>query len=257
MILYKTASAGNEFIHVNRDELAGRNSLGDDQATKCRLAISLCDHNNGPGGDGVVYYRIDGQVVEFQVFNRDGGEAELSGSGMAGLSAVLFSGSRFKDKITMNTVVGEKSHYLISSRGDSYRLKIEIGHPDFNDRRFFPFVSEDRMIYCFNEHLDFFPVSVGNPHAVVLWGEKFIEKELLIVGQAMESADIFPERTNVELVSFKNPEDCQVYFFERGVGKTSSSSTGSAAVFAVLKRLKATTTRGRCLTRARVGKLRK
>jgi len=41
----------------------------------------------------------------------------------------------------------------------------------------------------------------------------------------------------VEFVHFHSPESCRVNFYERGVGPTLASSTGSAAVFAVLRRL--------------------
>ena len=48
---------------------------------------------------------------------------------------------------------------------------------------------------------------------------------------------MFPKRVNVEFVEPTADGHCRVFFYERGVGPTLASSTGSAAVFAVLRRL--------------------
>ena len=49
----------------------------------------ICDRQRGVGADGVVYYAPQKHKARFEIFNRDGGAAELSGNGMAGLAAVL------------------------------------------------------------------------------------------------------------------------------------------------------------------------
>ena len=48
---------------------------------------------------------------------------------------------------------------------------------------------------------------------------------------------MFPKRVNVEFVEPASDDHSRVFFYERGVGPTQASSTGSAAVFAVLRRL--------------------
>jgi diaminopimelate epimerase len=57
------------------------------------------------------------------------------------------------------------------------------------------------------------------------------------LGKKLEGQPLFPKRVNVEFVQVLDAENCRVYFYERGVGPTQASSTGSAAVFAVLRRL--------------------
>ena len=150
---------------------------GDDgigQALKSRLAISLCQPSTGPEGDGVVYYHYQDHGIDFEIFNKDGSLAEISGNGMAGLSAVIFSLNPGKSSVTLNTQVGEKTHQLLSRNGDDYRLKIEIGVANFNATNFFPFLTSGKIEYLFGEKLLFYPVSVGNPHVVILWKEKFL-----------------------------------------------------------------------------------
>src|SRR5262249_4926199 len=70
-------------------------------------------------------------------------------------------------------------------------------------------------------------VSMGNPHYVV-----FV-KDFSPTWQA-EGAEIgrhqsFKQGTNVEFVQVKSQNEIEVRFFERGVGETQSSGTGSCA----------------------------
>ncbi len=243
MIFYKTVSAGNDFLHVDTADIEGIDTPETETENKGNLARRLCHRRAGAGADGVIYYTVGQNTVDFRIFNRDGTEAELSGNGMAGLSAVLFHLGKFKDRVTLNTRAGQKTHHLLERKENNLTLKIEIGEPDFADTGFFPFLEAGREEYVFND-FSFYPVSVGNPHAVILSDKplRLLEKELEMnlekIGEMFESAGIFPRKTNVELVHFKNAENCEVYYYERGVGPTLSSSTGSAAVFAVLQKLK-------------------
>lgn len=71
------------------------------------------------------------------------------------------------------------------------------------------------------------PVSMGNPHYVI-----FV-KEFRSGWQA-EAAEIgrsiaFKEGVNIELVKVRDKGNIDVVFFERGVGETQSSGTGSCA----------------------------
>lgn len=239
MIFYKTVSTGNDFLHIDTNEMKGIGTPEEISEGKRQLARRLCHRRAGAGADGVIYYAVGEKTVDFQIFNRDGTEAELSGNGMAGLSAVLFHLGKFKDRVTLNTRAGQKTHHLLECEGNNLNLKIEIGEPDFADMAFFPFLEPERVEYRFND-FPFYPVSVGNPHAVILLDKGFrpLEKEPEKIGEMFESAGIFPRKANVELVHFKDADNCEVYYYERGVGPTLSSSTGSAAVFAVLQKLK-------------------
>lgn len=244
MIFYKTVSAGNDFLHIDVKDMEEIISAVDESQTpgipelKSRLAGRLCERRTGAGADGVIFYSLNHDSVDFRIFNRDGTEAELSGNGMAGLSAVLFHLGKFNDTITLNTRAGQKTHYLLNRDGNNFSLQIEIGEPDFSNRTFFPFLEDNRREYLFKD-IRFYPVSVGNPHAVILLENDLPDEELEKIGEMFENGDIFPRKTNVELVRFKDAENCGVYYYERGVGRTRSSSTGSAAVFSVLQNLKA------------------
>jgi diaminopimelate epimerase len=59
------------------------------------------------------------------------------------------------------------------------------------------------------------------------------------LGAALETHPFFPNRTNVEFVSVPSRSEIRVRFWERGVGYTRASGTGSAsaAVAAIVKGL--------------------
>jgi diaminopimelate epimerase len=244
VIFYKTVTCGNDFIHIDIDEYQSSAAV----ITKGQLAKKVCSSHTGAGADGVVYYKIfqETKPVNFEIFNRDGSEAELSGNGMAGLSALLFylNKSGDQDQVVLNTKVGPKRNTCLFREKNKFRLKIEIGTANFQNHDFFPFLEKDKLEYQYNDII-FYPVSVGNPHAVVLVEDEIPTDKPGQIGRMLEGAPIFPFKTNVEFVlrtgavsiNYEKGENFQVFFYERGVGQTCSSSTGSAAVFAVLQKL--------------------
>jgi diaminopimelate epimerase len=239
MIFYKSVSAGNDFIHIE--------STGINRSSKADLVKNLCERHSGAGADGVVFYKIrdDEAGVNFEIFNRDGCEAELSGNGMAGLSALLFYLRKFENRMVLHTKAGIKRHELLQRKGNAFRLIIEIGAADFSNKAFFPFLKEEKIRYD-HQGIMFYPVSVGNPHVVVILEKNLSHPDIMALGAKLENAEIFPQKSNVEFVlrsgektgMNKSGDECPVVYYERGVGHTQSSSTGSAAVFAVLQKLR-------------------
>jgi len=231
MIFYKTVSAGNDFIHIEVPRKPRQASM-----VRQRLAIRITCRHRGAGADGVVFYHVDGGRVFCDIYNRDGSRAEISGNGLSGLAAVLFFTRRFAGRVGVQTQIGCREVVQIDGRGHRFRLRVEIGVPDFVNRRFFPFIRDGQAGYRLRETV-FYPVSVGNPHAVVTDGSHGSQEELQSLAQRLAKSDLFPLGVNVEIITALQKGHCAVYFHERGVGPTHSSSTGSAAVLAVLNRL--------------------
>ena len=68
---------------------------------------------------------------------------------------------------------------------------------------------------------------MGNPHFVI-FVDRFQDgwqREAALIGAQPE----FPQGTNVEYVVVRNPQAVEFRIFERGVGETQSSGTGSCA----------------------------
>ena len=87
------------------------------------------------------------------------------------------------------------------------------------------------------ETRDFQFVHVGNPQVAIRFPtvEEVDSLNVSSVGPAIEADDRFPNRTNVSFWS-QTPDGIRARIFERGVGETMSSGTGSsgAAVASVL-----------------------
>jgi diaminopimelate epimerase len=71
-------------------------------------------------------------------------------------------------------------------------------------------------------------LSMGNPHCVIL-GPLPDETRFRALGAALERHPSFTQGTNVEFVDVVSPSSVQVRIWERGVGPTTSSGTGSCA----------------------------
>jgi diaminopimelate epimerase len=71
-------------------------------------------------------------------------------------------------------------------------------------------------------------MNIGNPQAVIL-GPLPDDERFERVGAALERHSAFPEGTNVEFAVIETPARVRIRIWERGVGPTTSSGTGSCA----------------------------
>ncbi len=207
----KANACGNDFLLID-----GTYAPADIAAFSQRV----CDRHSGVGADGVewMFPPSDGSAdVRAQLFNADGSEAEISGNGTRCVAAYISSEQR-KEKIVVQTAAGVKTCQLISYNGARYEFEISMGEPQVGNE--FPLklaVGEVRGT----------PVSMGNPHYVV-----FVKE--FATGWQVEAAEIgrnqhFKHGVNVEFVVIKDRHNLEARFFERGVGETQSSGTGSCA----------------------------
>jgi len=121
-------------------------------------------------------------------------------------------------ELTICTGAGVKHCELIAREGHKFEFEMDMGEPQ---------VGDDFAIKVAFGQVHGTPVSMGNPHYVV-----FV-KEFSPVWQA-EGAEIgrhhdFKHGINVEFVRVKSQNEIDVRFYERGVGETQSSGTGSCA----------------------------
>jgi diaminopimelate epimerase len=71
-------------------------------------------------------------------------------------------------------------------------------------------------------------LDMGNPQCVVL-GPLPEQKRFHELGQALERHEFFPDGTNIEFAHIESPDTVRILIWERGVGPTTSSGTGSCA----------------------------
>jgi len=205
----KASACGNDFIIIE-----GAQAPPELHAFSKRI----CDRHNGVGADGVEWlFPAQDADARARLINADGSEAEISGNGTRCVAAYLVSGGS-SGELAIRTGAGVKHCRLISRSDNLFEFEMDMGEPQVGD----PFTIKVAFGGASGT-----PVSMGNPHYVV-----FV-KEFSPAWQA-EAAEIgrhhdFKHGINVELVRVRSQNDIEVRFYERGVGETQSSGTGSCA----------------------------
>jgi diaminopimelate epimerase len=200
---------GNAYLLVERAELPF--------PLEPTFVRRLCDPNVGIGSDGVLeIVAVDGTRAELVIWNPDGSTAELSGNGTR-IAARWLARRRGADEVRI--AVGPRE--VVARMRGGLEVEMDIGAAE---------VGAPETLDVDGERLEFTPVSVGNPHAVV--PREPSRSDLLRLGPLVEAHPRFPERTNVQLVRVDSRAEATVGVWERGAGETLSSGTSAVAVAA-------------------------
>ena len=153
---------------------------------------------------------MEGDDVTIDIVNPDGSHAEMSGNGTRIAAAWLMSRT---GSATARVHVGSRTVTVWRTDDGLYESelgRVEVGAPEVVDG------------------VELTPVSVGNPHAVVLGDPGRIVE----LGPRLEGHQRFPERTNVQVARVERPGEVVARVWERGVGETSASGSSAVAVAA-------------------------
>jgi diaminopimelate epimerase len=206
----KASAYGNDFLIVENAPISS--------ADFSELTRRMCDRHNGIGADGVEWLFPHATAdVHARLFNADGSEAEISGNGTR-CAAAFLSEKANHETISVQTGAGLKTCKLISHKQQEYEFEIGMGKPDLGDKISIPI--------AFRE-ITGLPVSMGNPHLVCF--EKELPAKWQSEGAEIQRSSFFVHGVNVEFVVVQDQSNVAVRFFERGVGETQSSGTGSCA----------------------------
>lgn len=247
-------------MHLTKHHVFGNDflvRLGPDEAP-CPpgWVRGACDRTHGIGADGIMWARAPVGLgaaagsssgspreplrAEMRLYNADGGEAEVSGNGLACLAqALTLRAGRAEAGVLIATVAGERSVAIGNSRfadaddaGTAFgrirsRAAIGLGQaredPEKTRRAgalLAELVPERRCAGW---------VSVGNPHLVALLEDTAALEALALdpAGAALQSRF---EPVNFEAVTVVDRARVRMRVFERGVGVTSACGSGAAAV---------------------------
>ncbi|HLK17940.1 MAG TPA: diaminopimelate epimerase [Bryobacteraceae bacterium] len=215
----KAHGAGNDFLLTWADR-----APSDDLPA---FARAICHRHTGIGADGWMLLRDNA----IRLFNADGSEPEISGNGTRCAAAVLIDSGGAQNDVTIQTGAGPKHLRLLERNGKQFLFEMNMGRLAF---------AEDQIRFALplrHGPLEVTLLDVGNPQCAV-----FVEQfpaDWEATGAEIEAHPHFPKRTNVSFVRSLDPHTIEVRFFERGVGVTLSSGTGStgAAVAAILRKL--------------------
>ena len=153
---------------------------------------------------------VEGDEVTIGIVNPDGSLAELSGNGTRIAGAWLMSRT---GSAHARVHVGPRTVDVRRTEDGLYESElgaVEVGAPEVVDG------------------IQLIPVSVGNPHAVVVDDPDRIAD----LGPRLETHSRFPERTNVQVARVERTGEVTVRVWERGVGETTASGTSAVAVAA-------------------------
>jgi diaminopimelate epimerase len=210
----KASACGNDFLLIDSSVIAGIAA----PAEMAALTRRMCDRHEGVGADGVEWmYPHATADVEIRLINADGSEAEISGNGTRCVAAYVCA-EQGKEEIAIQTGAGLKACVLTGRSDSEYEFEAEMGEAA---------VGSELAVKLGANEVRGIPVSMGNPHYVV-FVQEFAENWQGEAAKIQRSSQ-FKYGVNVELVAIDGKHDVRVRFFERGVGETQSSGTGSCA----------------------------
>ena len=217
----KAHACGNDFLIVTEEAAKGQDCA--------ELARQLCARNTGVGADGVEFFAWTGpQAGRIRLHNADGSIAEISGNGTRCVAAWMAEklDAQPGAELEFETDAGLRVCHvnnLDSSHGFTVEVTAGMGVPVFAPRTVtMPAGVQVRGV----------EVSTGNPHFVIVVDNpefKVDGQSWQSVGQQICFLPDFPYQTNVEFLRIISPTEIEIRIFERGVGPTTSSGTGSSA----------------------------
>lgn len=169
------------------------------------------EYTMDPDLDGVLQVlEVDGDDVRVAIVNPDGSLAEMSGNG-----------TRIAGAWLMNSTGADRARVHVGPltvevrRIDAGLYESDLGEVEVGARETV-------------EGHELTPVSVGNPHAVVVGDPD----DLPVIGPLLETHPHFPNRTNVQVVRIDALGEVTARVWERGVGETTASGSSAVAVAA-------------------------
>jgi diaminopimelate epimerase len=221
----KAHACGNDFLIVTEEAAAGY-----DWADLTRL---LCARNTGIGADGVEFFawndiRTSSNSGRIRLHNADGSIAEISGNGTRCVAAWMAEalGSRPGDELEIVTDAGLRV-CRVNAVGTASGFTVEV-----STGMGIPTIAPRTVTLATGRRIVGTEVNTGNPHFVIVVDNADFTvdgQSWIAIGAEICVHRDFPHQTNVEFVRIVNPTEIEIRIFERGVGPTTSSGTGSSA----------------------------
>jgi diaminopimelate epimerase len=197
----------------------------------------ILDRHTGIGADGLLVVmppRNKKHDARIRFFNADGSEAEMSGNGIRCAGAFLAELSATRQTLLIETLAGLKSLEKVREGKGKWLFRVGMGAPVLEPAKIpfeagdFPPPIKGYVLRTQRGELQATVTSMGNPHCSIFVRD-FESIDWTSLGREIETNPLFPNRTNVEFVKVISRKEIAVRYWERGVGHTMSSGTGSCA----------------------------
>jgi diaminopimelate epimerase len=217
----KAHACGNDFLIVTEEAAANYD--------RANLTRRLCARNTGIGADGIEFFAWTGERAgRIRLHNADGSIAEISGNGTRCVAAWMASERGFQpgNEVEISTDAGVRVCQINALKtGDEFTVEViaGMGVPSFTPRTV-------RLLSGLA--VSGVEVSTGNPHFVIVADNTDYSVGGIVwqqIGAEICLHSDFPQQTNVEFLRIAGPNKIEIRIFERGVGPTTSSGTGSSA----------------------------
>lgn len=179
-------------------------------------------------------------AFRYRIYNADGAEVEQCGNGARCFAAfVRRQGLTASDTIPVQTAGGRLELQMLADG----QVRVDMGVPRLQPEEV-PFKAsefklEQAVTLADGRTVSLTPVSMGNPHAVLLVDSEPDDALVYDLGPILESHEAFPERANVGFLHVQSPTAGRLRVFERGVGETLACGSGACAAL-VAARLRGT-----------------
>lgn len=218
MKITKMQGLGNDYLYLYGEPVNAE-----------ALSVKLSDRHFGIGSDGMIWIS-DSDKADFKmrIFNADGSEAKMCGNGIRCVGKYVYDkGYTDKTRLNIETLSGIKYLDMKIKDGKVNFVTVDMGKTE---------VGTAKEVSVLGRKLVLYPVSVGNPHAVIFVDD--MEKtDVAALGRAVETLEMFPDGVNVEFVKVIDDKHLRMRVWERGSAITLACGTGTcAAVSAAVER---------------------
>jgi len=186
------------------------------------LVRRIADRHFGIGFDQLATIAPSDEAdARVTFYNADGSRAEACGNATRCVARWLMRESG-KDRLTLRS-----DHALLLAEDAGGGLtRVNMGQPVLDWRRI-P-LAEDVDTLHLPLDGDAVATGMGNPH-LTFFVPDLDAADPQAIGRAHEHHALYPQRANVEIVQVLSRDAIRAFIWERGVGPTESSGTGSCA----------------------------
>ncbi|NDV02726.1 diaminopimelate epimerase [Pseudoroseicyclus tamaricis] len=217
----KMHGAGNDFVVIDQR----RSGAG---AVAPALVAALADRHRGVGFDQLaVITPADGADFGLTFYNADGSLSAACGNATRCIAAAEM-GETGERALTIRTGGG-----LLRARSEAGGVAVNMGPP----RLTWEEIPLAEQVDTLSLPIEGEPAatSMGNPHCTFFVADAEAI-EIAELGPKMEHHPLFPERTNVQVVSLIGENRLRMRVWERGAGLTLASGSSTCAVVAAAHR---------------------
>jgi diaminopimelate epimerase len=190
----------------------------------------MADRHYGVGFDQLLMVQAAKGTADFRyvIYNADGSEVSQCGNG-ARCFALFVKQKGLTDKATIRVETGAGE--LILDVNEQNEVTVDMGEPQCVPAEIPLAVEQQQSTYqveAAGDNVEFSAVSMGNPHAVIQVAD-IQTAPVELVGKAMESHEVFPERANIGFSQITSPSSLALRVYERGAAETLACGSGACA----------------------------